>query len=170
MRWLDLARLLPGLTRLRAEMGVKGWYSSKTFWFNAITLAAAGATIVWGAQANLTDAEAMAIAIVLSSAVNGALRVVTLRPVWSRGVADSKTLWVNTVSAVAAALVAVYGADAAIPDAELAGIALALHAVANIGLRLVTRQPVGLRSVPPTPAEPGAGHDDRGPQSSPDLV
>ncbi len=148
--WFSLIKYLPDLNRLRAELGVKGWWKSKVTWFNTITLASGLAVTLFGDRWGLTQAQAMGMAVALSSAINHALRLITLRPVWKYGSPlTSKTLWVNGVALLSALLVVIYGPGAALPQADIAAMGVGLHTLINFLLRFTTRKPISLRGEQP---------------------
>ncbi len=61
----------------------------------------------------------------------------------------SKTIWANLLALAGSIAYAVTGNDAlTLTEDEVAALAVAGVAAANIVLRILTRKPVGLRSVP----------------------
>lgn len=70
---------------------------------------------------------------------------------------QSKTIWLNLIVTAAAVAAAIGGARFDVPPDAAAAIAGGVVAVINIGLRVLTKKPVGLRGVP---AAPRPGHDD----------
>jgi len=72
----------------------------------------------------------------------------------------SKTIWANLLALVASAAYAVSGNDAFTLSAdEISALSVAVVAGVNIVLRVLTSQPVGLRSVP---GADGGGSDEAG--------
>ena len=74
-------QFFPELQQARDWVGGTAWYRSKTIWTNLIILASSALAYWLGPAWGVSDAEAMALAGGVSSAVNIVLRIVTWRPI-----------------------------------------------------------------------------------------
>jgi len=74
-------QFFPQLQEARDWVGGKAWYRSKTIWTNLIILTSSAAAYWLGPAYGVSDAEAVALATGISSAVNIVLRIVTWQPI-----------------------------------------------------------------------------------------
>lgn len=83
MNWL---KFLPDLFRLGNDVQTKGWYASRTIWFNVLVLALGVYSQAAGSELPVAGEELEAVAIALSVIGNIVLRIVTDKPVGMRTV------------------------------------------------------------------------------------
>jgi hypothetical protein len=80
MNIFAVLKMLPAVFRAGDQLQTKGWYASKTIWFNVLVLALDMAVKVFGADLPIGGETIDALAVGLAGVGNIVLRVVTKQP------------------------------------------------------------------------------------------
>lgn len=81
MNWLSL---IPALFRAGSDIQTKGWYASRTIWFNLLVLAFDISLKGFGHELPLTGEDIDSMAMALAALGNIGLRVITDKPLGLR--------------------------------------------------------------------------------------